>query len=89
MRKNRFIPLLLVFILSLSGCGTGETDTSSSSAASGLQAITDISDLFTDRDFEIGYDEGEALRLLCRESGLSCEIFQDFGGNDRGCVIRP
>ena len=38
---------------------------------------------------EIGYDEGEALRLLCRESGLSCEIFQDFGGDDRGCVIRP
>ena len=36
---------------------------------------------------EIGYDEGPALRSLCDSMGLSCEIFRDFGGNDRGCVI--
>lgn len=73
MRKNRFIPLLLVFILSLSGCGTGETDTSSSSAASGLQAITDISDLFTDRDFEIGYDESESALIQLNGSSAQCD----------------
>lgn len=36
---------------------------------------------------EIGYDEGPALRSLCGAMGLACEIFRDFGGNDRGCVI--
>ena len=33
--------------------------------------------------FEIGYDQGEAIRLLCEQSGLSCEITKDYGGNDR------
>lgn len=37
--------------------------------------------------FEIGYDQGQALCELCGERGLSCEIFRDFGGNDRGTVI--
>lgn len=39
--------------------------------------------------FEIGYDQEEALRALCKEAGLSCEIFRDYGGNVRGAVIKP
>lgn len=37
--------------------------------------------------FEIGYDQRTAMESLCAEKGLPCEIFQDFGGNDRVCVI--
>lgn len=38
--------------------------------------------------FEIGYDEREAVASLCRERGLDAYRFsQDFGGNDRVCVI--
>lgn len=33
--------------------------------------------------FEIGYDQGEAIRLLCEQNELSCEITKDYGGNDR------
>ena len=39
--------------------------------------------------FEIGYDQEEALRALCREASLPCEIFRDYGGNVRGAVIKP
>ncbi len=37
--------------------------------------------------FEIGYDQREALFSLCRERGLSCECYRDFGGNDRVCAV--
>ncbi len=38
--------------------------------------------------FEIGYDQEEALRTLCENAGLPCEIFRDYGGNVRGVVIK-
>lgn len=38
--------------------------------------------------FEIGYDQGEALRALAREMGLGAEVFRDYGGNDRVVLIR-
>ena len=38
--------------------------------------------------FEIGYDQEAALRTLCEEAGLPCEIFRDYGGNIRGAVIK-
>ena len=33
--------------------------------------------------FEIGYDQGDALRALAAEHELSCHIIKDYGGNDR------
>lgn len=39
--------------------------------------------------FEIGYDQEEALRSLCKCANLDCEIFRDYGGNVRGAVIKP
>ena len=33
--------------------------------------------------FEIGYDQGDALRKLAAEQGLHCRILKDYGGNDR------
>ncbi len=38
--------------------------------------------------FEIGYDQGEDLRTLAREAGLTAEVFRDYGGNDRVVLIR-
>ncbi len=39
--------------------------------------------------FEIGYDQEAALRKLCENAGLPCEIFRDYGGNVRGAIIKP
>ena len=36
---------------------------------------------------EIGYDQREALDVLCRERGFSFEFYRDFGGNDRVCAV--
>jgi methylase of polypeptide subunit release factors len=33
--------------------------------------------------FEIGYDQGDALRSLATDRALACRIFKDYGGNDR------
>ena len=37
--------------------------------------------------FEIGYDQGDALRDICGQMGLSCEILKDYSGNDRVAKI--
>ena len=39
--------------------------------------------------FEIGYDQASAIGELCRSKGFGYEIFKDYGGNDRVCVITP
>ena len=38
--------------------------------------------------FEIGYDQADDLRRLSADRGLSCEIFRDYGGNDRVAVVK-
>ena len=37
---------------------------------------------------EIGYDQGDDLRKLCKTADLSCTIKRDYGGNDRVAEIR-
>ncbi len=37
---------------------------------------------------EIGYDQGDDLRRLCREARLDCEVRRDYSGNERVVVIR-
>lgn len=39
--------------------------------------------------FEIGYDQGDALRTLARERGDECHIVRDLGGQDRVAVVTP
>lgn len=39
--------------------------------------------------FEIGYDQGEALKELAAEHGFSCEIKKDLGGCDRVAILCP
>lgn len=38
--------------------------------------------------FEIGYDQGDALRSLATDRALSCRIFKDYGGNDRVAWVK-
>lgn len=38
--------------------------------------------------FEIGYDQGEALKKLAAEQGFSCTVLQDLGGCDRVAILR-
>lgn len=38
--------------------------------------------------YEIGYDQGDTLREIAEENGMSCEIIKDLSGNDRVSVLR-
>ena len=38
--------------------------------------------------YEIGYDQGDALRKIAEENSMSCEILKDLSGNDRVAVPR-
>ena len=38
--------------------------------------------------FEIGYDQADDLNRIANENGFSCEIFKDYGGNDRVALLR-
>lgn len=38
--------------------------------------------------FEIGYDQAEALLKISGECGYVCEIYKDYGGNDRVAYLR-
>ena len=38
--------------------------------------------------FEIGYDQGEAVKEICIESGVACTVCKDLSGNDRVAIIK-
>ncbi len=38
--------------------------------------------------FEIGYDQREDISAIAKENGFICEVFRDYGGNDRVAVLR-
>jgi release factor glutamine methyltransferase len=37
--------------------------------------------------FEIGYDQGDALRLIAAEHSLSSQVIKDYSGNDRVVIL--
>ncbi len=39
--------------------------------------------------FEIGYDQGDLLRALGGENGMTVSIIKDYSGQDRIAVLRP
>ena len=48
--------------------------------------VKDYAKYLTERGFmlfEIGYDQAKAIAQISLENGFSCEIFKDYGGNDR------
>lgn len=80
MKKNRIIftvaALVLSVLLMLSGC----TKQSSAGAAgetsekSGTSLTPDSSDMFTDRDFEVGYDETAVEKVTVSDSNPEIKI---------------
>lgn len=39
--------------------------------------------------FEIGFDQGDAMRSLAKTLDYTCEIYKDYGKNDRVAVLFP
>ncbi len=39
--------------------------------------------------FEIGYDQGKAIERIAEENGYDCEIYKDYGENDRVALLTP
>lgn len=78
MRKKIIILFLTMGALMLSGCNTriGNTTqqtTESSTTTSSSATETDASDMFSDRDKEVGYDESESVTISLADNSSSCE----------------
>ena len=39
--------------------------------------------------FEIGYDQANDMRELAESCGFDCQIYKDYGKNDRVAVLHP
>ena len=87
MKKRVLCSLTLVLILILTACGNNQistasadddvegniSDTGESSESSDINNEIDPSDMFTDRDSEVGYDESESVKILLNGSTASCD----------------
>lgn len=78
MRKKTIILFLTMGALMLSGCNTRignttqqTTDSSTTSSSSINEA--DTSNMFSDRDKEVGYDESESVTISLADNNSSCE----------------
>mgnify|MGYP000270206978 CR=1 FL=1 len=87
MKKREILSLVLVTALVFSGCspagaGVSESPASEADAAGGEQSpssagtpvstLVSTSDMFTDRDMEIGYDEETSVRIALSGDSASC-----------------
>lgn len=84
LTKRMMLPLLLTVVLIFSGCSTSgssqsdpspESTTESESTTNSEQSVAEIdpSEMFTDRDMEIGYDEETGVRITVSDNGSSCD----------------
>lgn len=80
MNKKAILPLIFAIIFAFSACSSQElTESESSSAATGKvgsaesASTVSASDLFTDRDMEIGYDEATSARITLTGDSASCD----------------
>ncbi|RAQ30035.1 hypothetical protein DPQ25_00550 [Hydrogeniiclostridium mannosilyticum] len=81
MKKTAILSLLLVILLCFSACtstGNSEASKSSSSETSQTETAESVStvsssEMFTDRDMEIGYDEETSARITLSGNSASCD----------------
>ncbi|MBO5460876.1 MAG: carbohydrate-binding domain-containing protein [Ruminococcus sp.] len=80
LRKRNLFSLFLILMLLLTGCGNEnssapeeETSETSSGKESSENTIASASEMFTDRDFEIGYDEETSALITLEGDSASCE----------------
>ena len=69
MKKRGLFALFLSFALLLTGCTSDRSGDAENAAETGANSA----DMFTDRDFEIGYDESESIAVWLSGSGASCD----------------
>lgn len=68
MKKHCLLPLLLAAAVLVSGCQAAEA-----ADATDQTALVTLSDMFTDRDWEVGYDETTAAAITLSGSTASCD----------------
>ena len=68
MKKHCLLPLLMAAAVLVSGCQAAEA-----ADATGQTALVTPSDMFTDRDLEVGYDETTAAAITLSGSTASCD----------------
>lgn len=68
MKKHCLLPLLLAAVTLVSGCQAAEAV-----STTGQTAPVTLSDMFTDRDLEVGYDETTAASITLSGSTASCD----------------
>ena len=79
MKKQSLIALLLAITLLSAGCvnseagSQAESSLSAESEVSASTAADSSADYFSDRDFEVGYDESESARITLSGESASCD----------------
>lgn len=73
MRKHMMPSLVLAGCMLLTGCGTHSQAGATELSASATASVVDLSELFSDRDKEIGYDEETAVHIVLSDNGTSCD----------------
>lgn len=78
MRKREVLLFFMMGTLMLSGCNTQteqstQQNTEQNTESSSAVAEIDTSDMFSDRDKEVGYDESESVAISLADNGSSCE----------------
>lgn len=77
MKKRRIFTLFLVLSLMLTACGNGAADENTEAGVSSTVETAEghgqlNSDLFTDRDFEIDYDENRSAKIILNGTSAQC-----------------
>lgn len=72
MRKRQIAALALSMLMLLSGCSASGAG-SSASAGSVTAAAVDTAGMFTDRDYEIGYEESESTLIELAGDSAQCD----------------
>ena len=78
MRKKEVLLFLMMGTLMLSGCNAKtekntQQNTESSNTVSTSVTEIDTSEMFSERDKEVGYEESESTVILLADNGSSCE----------------
>lgn len=78
MRKKEVLLFFVMGILMLSGCNTKtekntQQNTESSTTVSTSVTEIDTSEMFSERDKEVGYEESKSTAILLADNGSSCE----------------
>ena len=78
MRKKEVLLFLMMGTLMLSGCNAKtekntQQNTESSNTVSNSVTEIDTSEMFSERDKEVGYEESESTVILLADNGSSCE----------------